>query len=175
MFNQTDIEVANKTSRNNGAVGANAITPRYVREIIDTEYEKEDTRILDFGAGKAAAHAMAMRKDGYDISAFEFGDNFNPRIHTLLALAHTYHIVYASNVLNVQSGAEMAKETIKLIADVLLDDGEFIANYPASPRKSDLTAKEMEMLLRQQFKFVERVGGSASAPLWTCWGIILDN
>jgi hypothetical protein len=168
MFNQEDITVANKTSRNNGAVGRGAITPRWVRNWVNAVYEKADTMILDFGAGKAAAHAQAMLADGFMCTAYEFGDNVDKRFHNELALMQKYHIVYASNVLNVQSGFAMTRETLKQIADVLLDDGDFIANYPASPRKSDMTTGEMAQLLSEQFSTVSRVGGTPSAPLWLC-------
>jgi len=168
MFAQTDIEVANKTSRANGAVGKNAITPRFVREHVELFFDKEDTMILDFGAGKAAAHAQAMLADGFMVTAYEFGENIDPRVHNELALMQTYHIVYASNVLNVQSGFDMARATIKQVADVVKEDGKFFANFPSSPRKSDITPKEMLRLLLEQFFFVSRVGGTASAPLWMC-------
>lgn len=168
MFAQEDIVVANKTSRANGAIGKNAITPRYVREHIELFFDKEDTMVLDFGAGKAAAHAQAMLADGFMVTAYEFGENIDPRVHNELALMQTYHIVYASNVLNVQSGFAMARATIKQVADVVKKDGKFFANFPSSPRKSDMTPKEMVQLLLEQFDTVERVGGTASAPLWVC-------
>lgn len=168
MFAQEDIAVANKTSRNNGAVGKNAITPRYVREHVELFYDKEDTMILDFGAGKSAAHAQAMLSDGFLTTAYEFGENIDQRYHNELALMQMYDIVYASNVLNVQSGFAMARATIKQVADVVKEDGKFFANYPSSPRKSDMTPKEMVQLLLEQFNTVNRIGGSSSAPLWMC-------
>jgi len=168
MFAQEDIAVANKTSRANGAVGSRAITPKFVRQHVELFYDKEDTMILDFGAGKRAAHAQALLEIGFLVTAYEFGENIDPRVHNELALMQTYHIVYASNVLNVQSGFTMARATIKQVADVVKEDGVFFANYPASPRKSDITPKEMMQLLLEQFSTVYRVGGTTSAPLWQC-------
>lgn len=168
MFNQADIEVANKTSRAIGAVGKNAITPRFVREHIELFYDKEDTMILDFGAGKAAAHAQAMLADGFMVTAYEFGSNIDPRVHNELALMQTYDIVYASNVLNVQSGIVMSRATIKQVADVVKENGMFFANYPASPRKSNISPNGMRALLIEQFNTVMLVGGTSSAPLWMC-------
>lgn len=173
MFNQVDIAVANKTSRANGAVGKNAITPKYVRELLndltgdDSCLSKEDVTVLDFGAGKTAAHAQALLEDGYQVLAYEFGDNIDPRIHCELALMNKYNVVYASNVLNVQSSVDMARATIKQIHDVMEDGGVFVANYPQSPRKSDITPKEMEQLLAERF-YVIRCGGTPSAPLFQC-------
>lgn len=65
MFTQTDIDVANNTSRASGAIGKNAITPKFVRQHIELFYEKEDTTILDFGAGQSAVHAQSMLKDDF--------------------------------------------------------------------------------------------------------------
>lgn len=166
MFKQEDITVANKTSRANGAVGKNAIVPRKVREYLGHPDDYPDTMILDFGAGKTAAHAQALLEDGFNVLAHEFGDNIDPRVHCELALMNRYDVVYASNVLNVQSGLEMVRATIKQVADVTRDDGVFFANYPSSPRKSDITPKKMVRLLLEQFSMVDRVGGTASAPLW---------
>lgn len=166
MFNQTDIEVANKTSRANGAVGRNAIVPRKVREWLG--HPNDDVMILDFGAGKHAVHAQALLEDGYNVLAYEFGNNVDPRVHCELALMSKYDVVYASNVLNVQSGFSMAQKTIKQVVDVLKEDGVFFANFPASPRKSDIKPKAMRDLLFVFFESVERVGGTTSAPLWMC-------
>jgi hypothetical protein len=169
MFAQEDIQVANKTSRANGAVGAKAIVPRHVRGFIESFYNKETTTVLDFGAGKTAAHAQALLADGWMVTAYEFGDNIDPRVHNELALMQTYDIVYASNVLNVQSNVEMARATIKQIVSVVKKSGHFFANFPSSPRKSDITSDEMADLLKEQFGAVYQVGGTKSAPLWTCF------
>ncbi len=168
MFSRAEIEAANKTSRASSAIGHNAITPRYVREHVEMFYDKETTTILDFGAGKTAYHARIMLADGFLITAHEFGKNINSCFHNELALSQNYHIVYASNVLNVQSGSEMIRETIRQVVNVLKDDGKFFANYPASPRKSNITPKEMMTLLLERFEEVTRVGGTTSAPLWCC-------
>jgi hypothetical protein len=168
MFKQKDIDVANATSRTNGAVGANAIVPRKVREYLSM-FNNKDGMILDFGAGKHAAHAQALIADGYKVLAHEFGDNIDPRVHCELALMNKYDVVYASNVLNVQSSIKMARATIAQIANVTNEEGVFFANYPTSPRKSDMTPKRMIQLLLEQFKNVIRVKGTtASAPVWMC-------
>ena len=46
--------------------------------------------------------------------------------------------------------------------------GKLEVNYPINPRKSDVTEIEIEELLRNNFKMVERVGGSKKAPLFLC-------
>jgi hypothetical protein len=159
--------IANKTSRNSAAIGMNAITPRFVRQYIDEVRGLDDEFLmLDFGAGKAAAHARKFVADGYPCLAYEFGENVDPRFHCELALMNKYDIVYASNVLNVQSSVPMLFETLDTIKSVMHETGVFFANYPNSPRKTPLTTGEMQQLLLQKFDSVERVGGTKNAPLW---------
>lgn len=168
MFNKSDILVANKTSRNSPVIGGKAIVPKAVREHLELFCDKANTLILDFGAGKTAAHAEALKAAGWQVTAYEFGDNVDKRYHNPLALSQKYHIVYASNVINTQSDEKMARKTIGQIADVLKEGGKLFCNYPISPRKSLLCTGKIADLLFEEFNVVKRVGGSAQAPLWTC-------
>lgn len=165
MTTADEIIAANKTSRNTGAVGMKAITPKYVREYVDNNYDKGTCKILDFGAGKTAAHARALVEDGYYCLAHEFGDNVDPRYHCGLAMLYEYDVVYASNVLNVQFLLYMFQETIKQIKSVMKDDGVFIANYPMAPRKMSAAAYQMRELLQNYFKSAVMVGGTKTAPI----------
>ena len=143
MFTKTQIQIANATSRSNGAVGKNAIVPRIARE-----HAKPGQSILDFGAGKDALHAKALREAGLDVTAHEFGDNQNEN-HDRSALGRKYSMVYASNVLNVQESRAMLNTTLSQVFGALKRGGTFIANYPASPRKSELSNKEIKAILGQ--------------------------
>ena len=167
VYTQTEIEIANKTSRNSPAIGAKAITPKMVRQYIeDNKLDKEEIQILDFGAGKAAAHAQKFVEDGFNCLAYEFGDNVDPRVHCELALLNKYDIVYASNVLNVQSSMRMLEETIIQVKLVMEQDGVFFANFPLQPRKMEMKGHELHSRLRDYFTDVIRVGGTSQAPLW---------
>jgi len=165
MATPEQIKVANATSRNSAAIGAKAITPKMVRRYLEDTQQKK-AKVLDFGSGKAAAHAVAMREDGFNVVAHEFGDNVNPEVHDTHALEQFYSVVYASNVLNVQSDEDMLRETLKDISYVLTIGGVFFANYPLNPRKSNMTAAQVEDVLRDYFDSVIRVGGTKQAPLW---------
>jgi len=169
MFNQSEIETANKTSRANGAVGANAIVPKFVLKHLELFFDKKYTTILDFGAGKQAMHTKMFQADGWACTAYEFGNNVDIRYHNELALKQQYDIVFASNVLNVQGSADMARQTIEQLANVMEQGvSKAFLNYPASPRKSDLTTLEMKLLLLEQFSEVIQVGGGKNASLWMC-------
>ena len=99
---EEDIKVANLTSRNKGAVGEQAIVPKWIEENVNKK-----SSILDYGAGKSAQHTERLSNEGYNVTAYEFGDNVNPNIHDVNALDKKYDVVYASNVLNVQNSEEI--------------------------------------------------------------------
>ena len=150
MYDQKSVQIANKTNRSHGSVGANAIVPRIVRQICT----KEQT-ILDFGSGRLALHAQKLTDEGYHCTAHEFGANANV-LHDPEALNTPHDVVYMSNVLNVQSSTDMLRKTLSDAFGALKEGGILIANYPQSPRKAGLSTKDMSEMLRFCGK-VERV------------------
>ena len=166
MASPDEIIIANKTSRNSAAVGEKALTPRVVRQYLqDNTIDKETTTILDFGAGKSAAHTLALVADGWQCLAHEFGDNVDPRLHCELAMLNKYDVVFSSNVLNVQSSLHMFEETIEQVKSVMNDGGVFFANYPLQPRKMSAAAWHMREMLQQHFTSVIWVGGKKNATV----------
>lgn len=168
MFTMEEIKIANATSRSNGASARNkdgsvrAIVPKYVSKHIN----KEES-ILDFGAGKGATHTKWLREEGYNVTAYDFGENCIEGLHDTNALNKQYKVIIASNVLNVSSSLNMLLETLKQIYNSLEPGGEFICNYPASPRKLLLATSDLKEIIQSIFKGkIERVGGTSSAPLW---------
>ena len=160
-YTSEEIKIANKTSRNSLAVGERAIVPRYVQL-----YIKKEQSILDFGAGKAAAHALRFKEKGYNITAYDFGGNCIEGLHDPNALSKKYDLVYASNVLNVQSTERMLDLTILQIKRVMNDPAIFIANYPLTPRKLNLNGKEMLKYLQLHFTSVEVINQDNSRPVF---------
>lgn len=168
MFTMEEVRIANVTSRSNGASARNkdgsirAIVPKYVAEHIGKE-----CAILDFGAGKGALHTKWLREEGFDVTAYDFGANLVEGLHDEHALDKQYDVVFASNVLNVQSSTVMLWETIRQLYVSLEYGGTLICNYPASPRKMDATASDVARVIFVVFgSWPEKVGGTASAPLW---------
>jgi len=160
-YSEGEMEIANKTARNLGAVGSKALVPRVVAET-----SKKSERILDFGSGPAAAHSEHLRQQGFrHVVAHEFGDNIRPGVHNPKALQMEYDTVFASNVLNVQSNEEMLKRTLDQLAGVVKSDGRLVANLPESPRKMNIDAKTLTRMLSQRFEHVERVAGTSGAPV----------
>lgn len=169
MFNMSEIKIANATCRNSGASAFNkdgsirAVVPKYV-EVIATRADA----ILDFGAGSQAIHTKYLRSRGFNCVAYDFGNNVT-KFHDVYALRKTYDIVFASNVLNVQSSADMLIKTLDQMKGVVDDNGTVIMNYPSSPRKMALTAKDVSSIIQMVFGAdweVNRVGGTTSAPIW---------
>jgi len=180
-FTDDEVKTANKTSRAAGAVSGKAIVPRYVEHHENTHHpdEKGKRKLLDFGAGHKAIHAAHLRSKGHDVTAHEFGANQLKGVHDPDALKKKHHLAYASNVLNVQSGHKMMHHTLSQVRHALHHDGHFVANYPDSPRKSNLTHEDVEKHLKNHFHNVKRVksvpseGGKESkvsnkAPLFHC-------
>lgn len=169
MYTANEIKIANLTSRTNGASAKNkdgtirAIVPKYIKDHIDHNLE-----ILDYGAGKDASHTIWLRNNGFNkVTAYDFGNNIQKNIHDINALNKKYDVIFASNVLNVQSSNNMMVLTVTEIYDSIKEGGTFIANYPSSPRKSDLSVKQVSEIIENIFNNkIERIGGTASAPMW---------
>ena len=168
MFTKDEIRIANATSRTSGASARNkdgsvrAIVPRYVAQHI-----KKEESLLDFGAGRDAIHTQWLRKLGFNATAYDFGENCIEGLHDKDALNKQYKVIMASNVLNVSSSMSMLLGTLRQMYDSLEYGGKLVCNYPSSPRKMELTARELANILKAMFGgSVEVVGGSASAPLW---------
>lgn len=176
MFTMEEVRMANSTSRSNGASAKNkdgsvrAIVPRYVVEHID-----KNNSILDFGAGKGAVHTKWLREEGFNVTAYDFGDNCIEGLHDKDALNKQYKVIMASNVINVSSSWEMLLETLSQINNSLEPGGRLVMNYPASPRKMDINATEMGMVIQNVFNgLITRCGGTSSAPLWVIYKPFLN-
>lgn len=168
MFTMEEIKIANATSRSNGASAKNkdgsirAIVPKWVASFVSKKVS-----ILDFGAGKDAVHTKWLKEQGFNVTAYDFGENCIDGVHDKDALKKQYNVVMASNVLNVCSSQHMLEETLKQIKHSLKAGGVLVCNYPASPRKLDWRVEDVACMIRSYIgSDMERVGGSYSAPLW---------
>jgi hypothetical protein len=123
------IEKANASSRASGAVSEKAVIPKAVAEVASV-----NDKILDFGAGKAAVQTKGLRDKGYDVTAYDFGQNSQEGIHDPKALDRKYNVVYASNVLNVQDNQKMLNTTLNQISNAMRRDGSGVFNFASSPR-----------------------------------------
>lgn len=158
---QEHIDIARRTARSAGAVGARAVVPRYVASIV-----KRGDAVLNFGAGipdRATGkyiHSEMLRAKGADVDEYDFNQTYHTN------LRDEYDIVFASNVMNVQSSLKMMEETMLEMRYFLKTGGLAIFNYPKSPRKSDLSVEDVARTATHIFGgSVYRVGGTKSEPI----------
>ena len=148
-----DIVQMNKTARSSGAVGRNAIIPRY---IINHPWMHR-MKMLDFGAGPKAIHTQALRRQGMDVTPYEIGENAVPGFHLVNWLDNqdAFKLVFASNVVNVQPNMECLEQTLKQMAFFTHPDGLCVFNFPNEPRKMEgLTKKILMEVAGRCFKSV---------------------
>jgi len=143
----------NITSRSKGAVGPNAIVPKYIAAIA-----KPGDAILDYGAGKDAIHTKWLKSLGFDVTAYDIGSNE----HDIKALDHKYDIVFGSNVLNVQ--ASKIDLILTIIEMRMVSYRLVIVNYPESPRYAGLSTKYIRNLLWDMFSLV----GNPEKNIYRC-------
>jgi precorrin-6B methylase 2 len=147
---------------NNSCKSANyrAVTPKY---IIASSSKNEN--ILDFGAGIKACHTQQMSKMGFNVTAYDFGENVTDK-HDINALNTKYDTVFASNVLNIQSSKKMLIKTLEQMWNAVKQNGRLVVNYPSSPRYINMTTKEMNDFLKMTFNHVTRIKFKKYNLIW---------
>ena len=165
MFTEEEIKIANLTYRSKGSSvfdkdgNVRSVVARFVASNIN-----KDTKILDFGCGPEFIQGKYLRDLGFDVSGWDFGNN-KPK-DCVEKLEQVYDVVYASNVLNVISSLSMLMETLDQICNCLKDGGVFIANYPQSPRKMLISARDLADIIQLKFRgAVGQIAGTSS-PMW---------
>ena len=149
-----------KANRSCKAANHRAVTPKY---IIASSDKKE--KILDFGAGVKAYHSKQMFKMGFNITAYDFGENVTD-FHDEGALLRKYDTVFASNVLNIQSSTDMLNETLDQMWNAVKVGGRLVINYPTSPRYLKMSTQEMDSLLKKEFPYVKRIKFKKYTLIW---------
>jgi len=135
LFANGEVAAANRTARSGGAVGENAIVIRTVLQMAKDDPSLLEEGVLDFGAGVPDStgklrHVEKLKAAGFtEVAAHEFGKNFDARVHDQTALQRQHRLVYASNVLNVQSSLDMFDATLKQLVDATADEnGRLVVN-----------------------------------------------
>ena len=158
VFNSGEVILANKSCRD-GQFAKNRVVLDVVRQ-----YAKKSDLILDFGSGRYAMQASILKKEGYNVIAYDFGNNVR-HLHDVNALTRKYDVVYASNVLNVQSSIEMLNTTLEQIQSVVKKRGKVIFNYPKSPRYLDLNDEKINGIMVDHFEVIQY---NKSKHVWVC-------
>ena len=158
------------TARHKGAVGPNAVLPRYI-----AKYANKRDYILDYGSGYNAIHTQALQKQGFNVWCYDISgvdNNITKRISNKTDMNFfIWDIVFASNVLNVQYKYSQLETFVANISVLLTEQngvGQFICNYPKSPRKMPhISTDQMQVILGGFFHSVKKVGKSYS-PIFIC-------
>lgn len=150
MRNIKEEILKSNNSYRNKTFSSKALVPKYIEQNID-----KFKSILDFGSGKDIFHCQKLREQGFTVDAFDYGKNFIKGIHTSDALNNKYDVVYASNVMNVQSNLEQLKETLSQIKNCINPNGQFIFNFPKNPRYLNLTDKQLLEIIKLYFNNIQ--------------------
>jgi len=125
---EASVKRSNKTCRGRGAVGKNAIVPKW----IEANVIAKDNCILDFGSGKDMMHVKELRDKGFFIAGSEFGDNVTDE-HIPCLPNDFFNFVYASNVFNTHDNPKMSAEALHTIKATLKNNGYLVYNMPTRP------------------------------------------
>lgn len=152
---EEEIRIANKTYRSKGSSVFNndgkirSLVARYIESNIDKE-----RKLLDYGCGTYFVQGNYLKSLGFDVDGWDIGNN--KPVNCVTDLENKYNVVYASNVLNTMSSKSMLEESLQQINRCLLNKGLFIANYPKTPRKLNLSNDEMTELIKQYFVVIKK-------------------
>lgn len=165
MFTAEEIRIANSTYRSKGSsvFDKDGNIRSVVAKFVATNFNK-NLKILDFGCGKEFVQGKYLQNLGFDVSAWDFGNN-KPGC-CIDKLEPIYDVVYASNVLNTISSMSMLTETLNQICECLKEGGVFIANYPACPRKMDINAKELKDIICSKVGYKHVMYSGLSTPIY---------
>lgn len=164
---EQDIQRSKGSSRQNGAVGKDPVVYQVAREMLMPHHT-----VLDFGSGKHALHTTSLRAAGHNVTAHDY--HATPGVHDPEALKRRYHVVLASNVLNIQNSPRQLASTLNDIANsVHPADGMAIVNMPTGPlydawKGMDVSTatQKLEVALKRRFKSVNRYPNSPSGTVW---------
>ena len=130
-----DLRRMNRTARRAGAVGYNAVTPRYVATIAD-----DGDLVLDYGCGKSTAHGRRIAdQTNAEVHFYDIGDNARG-LAQFWRCRGSYDLAYASNVLNVQLNGHQVANVFRELYGAVHHAGFVVFNYPQTPRHSGLSA-----------------------------------
>ena len=152
----TDYErFVNRTSRSSGAVGTRPVCYKWALRLTSTgiwmgglgtsfRLSPERVRVLDFGCGKGARHALALKAAGLaEVHPWDIGDN-SPGVGKP---SGKYNLVILSNVLNVQPDADDVSRVLQEAWSYVDELGFMILNYPKNPRHNGVTDNKLRDLI----------------------------
>jgi hypothetical protein len=132
---------------------------------------KKTDKILDYGAGKDAFGTKLLNENGFNCTAWEIGDNFDPENHDYHALEREYDVIFASNVLNVQPTDSDVHTIVSDVRDHFSEydnSGVFYCNFPLKPRHNTVDMEPLLKLCFNQYKKYGNLVEQVKPLVWKC-------
>lgn len=108
--------------------------------------------LLDFGCGFGQARET-MEQRGFDYWGCDLENRGQQskwfKSQHAYQYGQTFDVAVMSNVLNVQANENQVLEAVRAAVVCLKDHGTLVYNYPAKPRKSDLSVHQIKALVKQ--------------------------
>lgn len=156
-------ELINSTYIDRGQSARNNVVPKYL-----PLFAKKTDKILDFGAGYHGRHTLWLRKQGFDVTAYDCGANVQSGLHDPDALSRQYDIVFASNVLNVQPTVPHLIRVLDQTYGLIKPGGVFFCNFPSVPRKCNAIVTEQDLTEMLDERYAEIICLRGGTWLWKC-------
>lgn len=155
----TDYErFVNRTSRASGAVGVRPVCYKYAHQLTAPDGPgicvcgktfrllRPLARVLDFGCGKGARHALLLKAAGLaEVHPWDIGANC-PGVGKP---SGKYNLVILSNVLNVQPNSWDMQRVLKEAWSYVDKMGLMIMNYPKAPRHNWVSDSRVSELVHE--------------------------
>jgi len=156
-------ELINSTYIDRGRSAQNNVIPKYL-----PLFAKKTDKILDFGAGLHGRHTLWLRKQGFDVTAYDCGANVQLGVHDPEALSRKYDIVFASNVLNVQPTVPHLIRVLDQTYSLIKPGGVFFCNFPSTPRKCNAIVTEQDLTDMLNERYIEVICLQGRTWMWKC-------
>ena len=164
LVSEAELSKIMKTARAAGAIGQKpSLVTRAALERV-----QPGSRVLDFGSGPKANQSRLLRESGFtDVTSTDLPESIQASGGLVRALneGEVFDTVLASNVLNTTPNVDAMRNILDQIAGRISPGGNSILNFPNSPRPSNLRGKAFTNLVSERFENVERIGGTADAPV----------
>ena len=144
MLNAEQTKLVNRIARN-------WTKPTVCTQWVFDGIDDSDLTILDYGAGKFLSQTKLLREAGFaNVTPYDIGDN-NVEGNTIHGT--TFHVVMASNVINVLPENDIAFRVLDEL--VTYTSGMLVVNVPSTPRKNEVNLNMVTgFIARKNFRII---------------------
>jgi len=128
FYTEREIKQINRTCRDKGP-WATRIPKVFKLFLGVAPHLCKDYSILDYGAGKRAIWTQFLRKKGFNVTAYDVGENVTLGVHDPNACDKKYDLILMSNVVQVQPSFDKIDWLFHETHAILKKEGEIIFNF----------------------------------------------